>query len=168
MFKKRCKNYHICQLVKLPFCIGSLSCTKINKIQFLYFLFEVDNIVWCTHKFRFLHNSIVLVSLKVSAHSILNIFKNEPKCNVNFCSTFQLFEYIIQFIVQQRNVERWHAKFEDSLSSILPFSIWQKVFARFQFFSQNLIVNIPHYVIHINIAGSESSLCSMLSVFVLT
>ena len=95
-------------------------------------MFQVSHISWCTHKFRSFHNSIVLVSIKVSTHSILNVFQNEAKCKAKFCNTFQVFEYLIQFIVQQRHVEVRHGKFEDSLSSILHyFSICQKVFARF-------------------------------------
>ena len=157
-----------CKFVIFPLCIGSFSSTKMNNIQFLHSVFQVSHISLCTHKFSSFHNSIVLVSVKVSTQSILNIFQNESKHKINFCSTFQFFEYIIQFIVDQRHVEGWHGKVENSVSSILPFSICQKVFARFQFLSQTLIVNFSHYVLHINIARSESNLCSMLSIFMLT
>ena len=154
--------------MKFPLCIGSFSGTNINNIHFLISVFQVSHISLCTQKFRSFHSTIVLMSVKVSTHSILKSFQNESKCKVNFCSTFQFFEYIIQFIVEQRNVEGWHGKVEDSVSSILHFSVRQKVFARFQFFSQTLIVKISHYLFHVNIALSESKLCYMLSVFVLT
>ena len=115
---------------------------KCQQYPFLHSIFQVKHIRLCTHKFRLLHNSFVLVSEKVSVHSILNVFQNEFKNKVNFCSTFQFFEHIIQFIVEQRLVKGSHGKVEDAVSSILHFSICQKVFARFQFFSQTLIVNI--------------------------
>ena len=60
------------------------------------------------------------------------------------------------------------AKLKTLCPQILQLSVYQKVIARFQFFSQPLIVNISNYVLRINVARSKSSLCSMLSVFVFT
>ena len=131
-------------------------------------MFQVSHVSLFTHKFRPLHKSIVFVGVKVSTHAILNVFQNESKCKGNFRSTFQFFEYKIQFIVEQSIVEGWYGKVEDSVSSILHFSVCQKVFARFQFYSQTLIANISHFILYTIIARFESNLCSMLIVFVLT
>ena len=148
--------------------IASNFSKSVSHIQFLHSVFQMSHISLYTHKFRSLHNSIIFVSVKVSTHSILKIFQNDSKCKVNFCSTFQFLEYIIQLIVERRHVEGSHGKVEDSVSSVIHFSICQIVFARFQFFPQNLIVNISYFILHISSARFESHLGSMLSVSVVT
>ena len=141
--------------------------TNTHNIHFLHTAFQVSHISWCAQKFRSFHNSIVLVCVKVSTYSILKIFQNESKCKVNICSIFRFLGYIIQFIVKKRHVLGWPGKVDDSVYSILHLSISQKVFARFQFFSQTLIVHISHYILLNKIAFSESHVWSMLSVSVL-
>ena len=147
-----------------PFYIGSFSGTNINNNHSLHSVFQVSHISLCICKFSPHHNSIVFVSVKVTTHSILNVFQNQSNWKVNFCSTFQSFENIVHFFIEQTHVQGWHGKVEDPVSTILLFSSCPKLFARFQFFSQTSIVKSSHYILRMKIARCETHLCSMLSV----
>ena len=119
-------------------------------------------------KFGSIQQGIVFVCVKVSKPSIFYVFQNENKSQIHFCCTIQLVEKMIKFLVHDSFVKSLHCVNEYFVSRPFKFGIHQEMLTRAQLFSQPLILNISHYVLHIHISRSGTHLHAVLSVSLLT
>ena len=118
-------------------------------------------------KFGSNQQGIVFVCVKVSEPSIFYIFQNENKSQIHFRWIVQIVEKMIKFLVHHCFVESIHCVIECFVRSFkLLFHL--EMLTGMQLFSQLVILNISHYMLHIHISCSWSDLLSMLRASMLT
>ena len=120
------------------------------------------------HKFGSIQQGIIFVCVKIYEPSVFYIFQNEAKSQIHFCCTFPIVDKMIKFLVHGCFVESFQRVIEYFVSRSFKFRIHQEMLTWTQLFSQPVILNISHYVFHIHISCSWSSLRSVWSVSMLT
>ena len=108
------------------------------------------------HKFGSTQHGIVFVCVKVSKPSFFYIFQKGTKSQIHFCCTFQKVEKVIKFLVHDCFVESFHCVIEYFVSRRFKFGVHQEMLTRTQLYSQLVILNISHYVFHIQISCSDA------------
>ena len=128
------KNSHICEFLAFPPCFGSFFCARFDHSSGTQHILVLNQIFFGRHKFRSLHQSAAFVRIVIPISSIFNILEHKAKCDIQLCSTFELLEHCVKFlVVQSVCIQYLYGKIGKSKSPVLHFRIYKKKLACLQF-----------------------------------
>ena len=65
---------------------------------------------------------------------MFNVFQNKSESKDAFGCPFELFEGLIQFLVEEEFVEKWHGEIKNTMCTFLKLRVNEKMIARIEFF----------------------------------
>ena len=103
-----------------------------NNTHCLHTLFQVSHIIFGTHMFEPLQNSIVFVCIKVSKRSSFEVVQYKTKREVDFDSKFEFVIQMIPFLVEEWVVEGWRDEIKHKVSSFFKLRFIEEMIARIE------------------------------------